>query len=230
MHAQLSAITKQFLKEANAEKAPAMKAYLLHQFEFFGLQTPIRRQLCKAHYKEYAVKNLGELELIVKEAWNLSQREYQYFAVELYSFHKKSWNKSSIQLMQYCLIHKSWWDSVDHIASEWLSDYFKQFPEQIIPVTDKWNQSSNIWLQRSSIMFQKAYKKNTNTELLSKYILHCKNSKEFFIQKAIGWALREYYKTDPLWVKKFVQQYQHELSPLSKREALKTFFRETKTE
>lgn len=122
-------------------------------------------------------------------------------------------------MMEFCLTHKSWWDSVDHIASEWLGSYFKQFPEKIAAVTGKWNRSDNIWLQRSSIMFQKSYKKDTDTVLLASYILHCKDSDEFFIRKAIGWALREYSKTDPGWVKKFVQQ--QALSPLSKREALK---------
>ena len=121
--------------------------------------------------------------------------------------------------MEYCLLNKSWWDTVDCIASEWLGPYFKMFPEKIQSVTLSWNTSSNKWLQRSSIMFQKAYKKNTDTELLVKYILHCSKSKDFFIQKAIGWALREYSKTDSEWVKQFVNK--NELATLSKREALK---------
>jgi 3-methyladenine DNA glycosylase AlkD len=86
-------------------------------------------------------------------------------------------------------------------------------------MTKKWNQSDNLWLQRSSIMFQKAYREKTDTGLLSEYINHCKGSGEFFIQKAIGWSLREYAKTDPKWVRSFVQKNQ--LPALSKREALK---------
>ena len=121
--------------------------------------------------------------------------------------------------MEYCIVHKSWWDSVDHLAGYCLGPYFKLFPHQLPAVTDRWNESDNMWLQRSSIMFQKAYKKETDVALLKKYILHCKDSKEFFIRKAIGWALREYSKTDPDWVIKFVER--HPLSPLSKREALK---------
>jgi 3-methyladenine DNA glycosylase AlkD len=121
--------------------------------------------------------------------------------------------------MEYCLVHMSWWDSVDGIASEWLGLYFKTFPEQIIPVTSKWIASNNIWLQRSCILFQKTYKKTTDIQLLGKYILHCSHSKEFFIQKAIGWALREYSKTDSNWVTAFVAK--NPLAPLSKREALK---------
>lgn len=219
MHPYLIPIEKKFRQQANAENAKAMKAYLLNQFEFFGLKTPERRALCKEHYKQYPVTDLKELETIVKECFSLPQREFHYFAIELLAYHKKLWNLSSIKLMEYCLLQKSWWDSVDGMASDWLGPYFKLFTEQMIPVTSKWNLSKNMWLQRSSIMFQKAYKKDTDTTLLSKYILNCAGSKEFFIQKAIGWALREYSKTDSKWVVQFVKQ--HLLPPLSTREALK---------
>lgn len=219
MHPYLVPITRAFRKQANAETAAGMKAYMLNQFDFFGIKTPERRRLCKQHYQTYPIKDLEELECIVKECFSLPRREYQYFAVELFSYHKKMWQASSIKLMEYCIVHKSWWDSVDHIASEWLGPYFKQFSQKTKTITGKWNRSDNIWLQRSSILFQKAYKLDTDTQLLSAYILHCKDSKEFFIRKAIGWALREYSKTNPGWVKKFVQE--QDLSPLSKREALK---------
>lgn len=219
MHPYLLPINKTFKAKADPVKAAGMKAYMLNQFAFFGIPAPERRKLSKAHYKQYPINDLKELEAIVKECFLLPEREYQYFGVELFAFHQKLWKSSSIKLISYCLIHKSWWDSVDHIASEWLGVYFKQYPEQIIPVTGKWNLSDNIWLQRSSIMFQKAYKKETDTQLLSKYILHCAGSKEFFIQKAIGWALREYSKTNAAWVSAFVKQ--HALPSLSMREALK---------
>lgn len=219
MHSYLIPITKQFKQNAHAATAAGAKAYLLNQFEFFGMYTPQRRLLCKAHYRDHPVKDLKELEAIVKECFTLDQREYQYFGIELFAFHKKLWQDSSIKLIEHCIVTRSWWDSVDHIASEWLGLFFKMFPGKTEPVTSKWNRSGNMWLQRSSIMFQKAYKKDTNTELLSKYILHHKGSKEFFIQKAIGWALREYSKTDPAWVQAFVKN--NKLSPLSEREALK---------
>jgi 3-methyladenine DNA glycosylase AlkD len=219
MHPYLQPITKAFQSNADTAKAEWSKAYLLNQFGFFGLQTPERRALCKAHYKTYPVKNYEELERIVRACFALPEREYQYFGIELFAHHKKSWQSSSIVLMEECILTKSWWDSVDHIASEWLGPYFKLFPEKIPSVTGKWNRSKNMWLQRSSIMFQKAYKKNTDTVLLSKYMLHHKDSGEFFIRKAIGWALREYSKTDPAWVKQFVKN--NKLSALSEREALK---------
>ena len=219
MHSYIIPISQKFKQYSNEGKANEMKAYLRNQFEFFGLQTPLRRKLCKEHYKQYPISGIKELESIVKECFQLPQREYQYFAIELFAFHQQLWTPACVRLLEYCLVHKSWWDSVDHIASEWLGPFFISFPEKKIPVTTAWNQSGNYWLQRSSILFQKKYKQETDTKLLSKYILNVCLSKEFFIQKAIGWALREYSTTDPDWVMSFVQQ--HPLSPLSVREALK---------
>lgn len=219
MHSCITGITEIFQQHANATRAVGAKAYMLNQFEFFGLVTANRRKLSKEYMKANTLTSQKELEIIAKECFNLPQREYQYFAVELLSFHKKMWQPSIIKTIEYCLVHKSWWDSVDHVALECFTYYFQTFPQQIIPVTSKWNTSSNIWLQRSSIMFQKAFKQKTDTALLSKYILNCSSSKEFFVQKAIGWALREYGKTNPKWVVQFVQQ--NTLPALSKREALR---------
>ena len=119
------------------------------------------------------------------------------------------------------ITQKSWWDTVDSMASDITGPYFQRYPEQIRPVTGGWNRSRNIWLQRSSLLFQKAWKKETDKERLASYILHLSKSTEFFVQKAIGWSLREYAKTDPDWVRSFVKSHQKELAPLSKREALK---------
>lgn len=216
----LQPITALFLQNANEAKAAWSKAYMLNQFDFFGFETVNRRKFSKDYMKQNSLTSLKDLETIVKECFKLPEREYQYFAVELMAFHKKLWKASTIKLLEHCTIHKSWWDSVDHLASECLTDYFRIFPEQIVPITSKWNNSNNMWLQRNSIMFQKAFKQSTDTELLSKYIINCKDSKEFFIRKAIGWALREYSKTNPTWVKQFVKE--NKLNPLSEREALKT--------
>jgi 3-methyladenine DNA glycosylase AlkD len=218
MHKYIQPVNKAFEQNAHAENAASAKAYLLNQFEFFGLKTPLRDSITKAYLKQSLAMDINEVETIVKELWSQPQREHQYFAIDVFAAHKKLWTPSSLKLIEYCITNKSWWDSVDGIASDWLGPFFKLFPNKI-SATKKWNESTNMWLQRSSIMFQKAYKKDTDTALLSAYILNCKDSKEFFIQKAIGWALREYSKTNPEWVKKFVAN--NELAPLSKREALK---------
>jgi 3-methyladenine DNA glycosylase AlkD len=219
MHPYIKPLKKQFTLCQDKERAIGAKAYMRNQFEYFGIEAKTWRQIVKTHIKANAVNAYSELPLIIMELWQLPQREYQYAAVEIMAAQKKSWEPVIIELVEYCIVHKSWWDTVDHIASELTGYYFKLFPGQAKPVTSRWNKSSNIWLQRSSIMFQKFYKKETDTELLGAYILHLAHSNEFFVQKAIGWALREYGKTNPAWVKQFVAD--NRLPALSSREALK---------
>ncbi|HTH32649.1 MAG TPA: DNA alkylation repair protein, partial [Lacibacter sp.] len=176
------------------------------------------RQLSKDYFKK-SLPPFHEVEIIIKDCWQHPKRELQYVAIELLYCYRKEWKKETINIIEYILTHKSWWETVDHAATALTGPYFKLFPAQQKRITTKWNKSSNIWLQRSSIMFQKMYKHETDAELLSTHILNLQRSKEFFIQKAIGWALREYSKTNPKWVQAFVKK--HSLSPLSEREALK---------
>ncbi|HLD52204.1 MAG TPA: DNA alkylation repair protein [Sediminibacterium sp.] len=208
-----------FEKAANEKEAKGMKAYMLNQFEFYGIKTPQRDSIVKAFLKINRIQKYTELEKVVKYMWSQREREWQYAAIDLLASHIILWRANVINLIEYCLVHKSWWDAVDGIGSDWFPKYFSLFPEKQNSITQKWNKSNNMWLQRSSILFQRSYKKNTNTQLLSNYILQHKSSKEFFIQKAIGWALREYSKTNSEWVVSFVEQ--NKLAPLSKREALK---------
>lgn len=218
MHPYLIPLIKSFEQHANAINAEGMKAYMLNQFDFYGLKAPIWRKLSKDYFKK-SLPPFEEVETIIKDCWQHPKRELQYVAIELLACYQKQWKKETISIIEYILTHKSWWETVDHAATALTGPYFKKFPEQRLQVTGKWNKSSNTWLQRSSIMFQKMYKKETDTDLLSKHILDLKDTKEFFIQKAIGWALREYSKTDEKWVQAFVKK--HSLSPLSEREALK---------
>jgi 3-methyladenine DNA glycosylase AlkD len=215
----LTPLKQAFEKAANEKEAKGMKAYMLNQFEFYGIKTPQRDVLVKAFLKTERIQQYNALEKTVKYMWSQEEREWQYAAIDLLASHIVLWRASTINLIEYCLTHKSWWDAVDGIGSDWLPKYFSLFAEQQIPVTQKWNRSNNMWLQRSSILFQRSYKKNTNTQLLAEYILYHQSSKEFFIQKAIGWALREYSKTNPEWVLAFLSK--NEIAPLSKREAIK---------
>lgn len=218
MHSYLIPLVKSFEQHADTVNAKAMNAYMLNQFDFYGLKAPVWRKLSKEYFKK-ALPPFEEADEIIKDCWQHPKREMQYMGIELLACYRKQWKKETVNLIEYILTNKSWWETVDHAATALTGPYFKQFPEQKIKITDKWNKSTNMWLQRSSIMFQKFYKKETDTDLLVKHILYVKESKEFFIQKAIGWALREYSKTDAKWVQSFVKK--HSLSPLSEREALK---------
>jgi len=220
MHPYLIEIKKIYAANADVENAKGAKAYLLHQFEFFGIKTPLRRKICKAFYATHPIKDHQALTALVKASFAEPQRELHYFAIELLGYHKKLWCKQTIPLIEWIITHNSWWDSVDSTNSFVISKYFLQFPEAIEPTTLKWNHSKNKWLQRMSLLFQLTYKNKTNPVLLAQYIEYTQFEEDFFIRKAIGWALRAYAYTDPKWVKKFVKTHPS-LSDLSKREALK---------
>ncbi len=219
-HPYLTAIKKIYAANGDATNAKGAKAYLLNQFEFYGIKTPLRRQICKAFYKTNPIKDHNELSTLIKASFGEPQRELHYFAIELLGHHKKLWSQKTIPLIEWMITHNSWWDSVDSTNSAVISKYFLQFPEAIEPVTSKWNQSSNKWLQRMSLLFQLTYKAKTDTALLSKYIEHTALEEDFFIRKAIGWALRSYANTNAKWVILFIKAHP-QLSNLSMREALK---------
>ena len=117
------------------------------------------------------------------------------------------------------ITEKSWWDSVDTAAKYLLGEYLIAFPNETNKVIDRFSDSENMWLNRSAILFQLSYKQKTNADFLFRECIKHAHSKEFFIQKAIGWALRQFARHDPDWVRNFVAE--RPLAPLSKREALK---------
>jgi len=195
-----------------------MLTYLRNQFEFYGLKTPLRRQLFKDTLEKTGKPSYNEHFEIAKELYAQPQREFHYCAIELSSFNKRNWDKRLHKHHEFLATHHSWWDTVDATNSIIGGSYFQKFPEEISQL-DLWNASDNIWLIRLSIIFQLHYKGQMNTERLAKYILPHIKSDEFFIQKAIGWALRNCSRFKPDWVKEFVAQTN--LKSLSKREALR---------
>ncbi|HMT28480.1 MAG TPA: DNA alkylation repair protein [Bacteroidia bacterium] len=216
-------IYKVLKKHSNEENAIPMKKYMRNQFDFFGIKSDERRQLCREYLNSNELPKGEELHKVVKELWEMPERELQYFAIELLIKCKKQWTLKDADFWEYLITHKSWWDTVDFLAGQVVGPWFLKFPDQIKSVTGKWNKSENIWLQRMSILFQLKYKKETDLKLLYKYIETLSESKEFFVQKAIGWILREYSKTDPHEVKKYIAE--NKLMPLSKREGMKVIER-----
>ncbi len=215
----ISLIINSFSSHANQKDAIPMKRYMKNQFEFFGIQSKQRRKLQREFMKKENLPALDQIEGIIKELWALPQREFQYFGMELLEKYVNKVDKEIATLFEYMIVTKSWWDTVDMIAARLVGPVFGRFNDLIVPCTEKWMYYGNMWLQRSAILFQLKYKKETDTELLFSYIQALADSREFFIQKAIGWVLREYSKTDPGAVVKFVNSTS--LAPLSKREALR---------
>jgi len=220
----ITVVEMTFSESAQKERADQQKKYLKNQFEFYGLTSPVRKSLQKQILEDYAMLSKEESYKIIKIFWQKPQRELQYFALELARKQIKNQESSDIELYEWLLLNKSWWDTVDFIASELVGKYFLKFPKKRNPMMEKWLLSGNIWLQRSAIIFQLKYREKTDVVFLAKTIHQLIESKEFFIKKAIGWSLRQYAKQNPNWTLKFVNQT-NILSGLSRREALKNISR-----
>lgn len=219
--AYISAIEEEFAKHANAERAAGAKAYMRDQFDYYGLSTPIRRAAEKAFHASHPSPPIGAMASIVHTLWKKPQRELQYFAMELCYQYRKSFPPEWMSLFEFMITHKSWWDTVDYIAPKLVASYFQLYPEMIGKKTTAWMKSENIWLMRTALVFQNLHKKKTDEKLLFALISDCMDQEDFFIRKAIGWSLRQYARTNPAAVKKFVKANEKLLSELSKKEALK---------
>ncbi len=219
MEIYINKLNVEYEKNANPVIAAGQKAYMKNHFEYFGIKSPLRREISKPFLNKEYLPSKKELENIVKALWDKPERELQYFAMELFWKCKKQIEEADIELMEFMVVNRSWWDTVDMIAGRLMGEYFRKFSEQRKEYVDKWLSSGNMWLQRSAILFQLNYKDKMDTELLSYVIRSLLGSNEFFINKAIGWVLRNYSKTNPDWVKGFADRT--ELHKLSRREALR---------
>ncbi len=219
MNSYLFPLEKSFRKNADPENAVPMAKYMKNKFAYLGIKTPLRRELMQDFFQHNGKPEIADLKNIVLDLWQLPEREFQYFALSLLRSYAMKVPEDFIELYEYLIVTKSWWDSVDGIASWLVGKHFMRFPHLKEPYIEKWMKSGNMWLQRTCILFQLGYKKDTDIVLLGGLIMSVADSKEFFLQKAIGWALREYSKTDQQAVINFVEN--NELAPLSKREAYK---------
>jgi 3-methyladenine DNA glycosylase AlkD len=207
-----------FEENRNEENAGPMKKYMKDHFPFLGIKSPLRKELEKQFFKETGILKEDFNQEFVEGLWEKDEREYQYTAITYMGKFIKKFPKDAIRFLEKLLTTKSWWDSVDSIAPL-AGEMARRYPELIDETLNRWSVDDNFWLRRSAILFQLKYKQQTNEELLYNYIVKNADSKEFFIQKAIGWALREYSKTNPESVRLFIEGNQ--LAPLSIREGSK---------
>jgi 3-methyladenine DNA glycosylase AlkD len=205
---------------ANSERSLAMSKYMKGLFVFHGIPTPLRREIQKKWYISTIKNSKIDARSVILDLWNQEERELHYAAIDLLIRQPiKFVQASDIEMMEFLITTHSWWDSVDLIASHYVGNYCRQFPKEGEKLIENWRKSDNIWLNRSCLLFQLKYKKETDFELLSSLIEQYQEKKEFFIQKAIGWSLREYSKTNPTAVQTFIEKVN--LQGLAKREGSK---------
>lgn len=214
---QVEVIQKQLEAVASAQDADKMSAYLRYQFPFLGVKTVARRKISKAFLKPYKGKPLNWT--FIEQAWASPYREIHYVAIDYLAMNKRSLTPHDLPRLQDLITTNSWWDSVDGL-DEIVGEIAFRYPE-VKSVLLSWSVSDNIWLRRVAIDHQLLRKQDTDTELLEKILVNNLGQTEFFINKAIGWSLRDYSKVNPAWVREFIATYEEHLAPLSIREARK---------
>ena len=222
MHYFVAPLTDIFRQHANPSKAKEMQRYMKNLFPFYGIQAPNRRALHKSWLKQATEQTFTSDKRwkLVHALWIQEEREFQHTCIDwIGSWKKQEWVVEDAYHLTWILTNKSWWDSVDIIATHFVGNYCKCFPHEGTQLIQSYRVSSNIWLNRTAILFQLKYKKETDLHLLEEICAQFEPNKEFFIQKAIGWSLREAGKTFPTEVKGIVERLK--LSGLARREALR---------
>lgn len=217
---EINALRHSLEASSDAENALAMSRYMKGHFQYLGIKSPERKAIAAPFLKSWAPLCAKNPEALVKALWNQNEREYQYIAMEFLARSKKDWNPHRLDLYHHLLVYKPWWDTVDMISATLVGGLIQKFPE-LEERMEEWNASGHLWLIRCSLLYQLKYGKDMDLERLSTNILRHSDSKGFFIQKAMGWSLRQAAKFHTEWVYHFVTM--NSLPALTKREALKHY-------
>jgi 3-methyladenine DNA glycosylase AlkD len=210
-------------KAADPSRAAGMQAYMKSTMPYHGLSMPQLRVICREVFAEHPIASCAEWQEAILELWrNAKFREERYAAIELLSVkrHRVCWSPELMPMLEEMITTGAWWDLVDGLAHV-VGELLRSHPRQVRPLMRKWSTDENLWKRRVSIICQNAFKKDTDLVLLYANIEPNLDDHNFFVRKAIGWALRAYAWTDPKEVARYVRAHEAELSGLSRREALK---------
>lgn len=215
-------ITNLLEATGNSEKAKYMHNYMKGQFSYFGIVTTERRMITKPFIQEAQNLNKEKLKALALELYRQPQREFHYVAIEIsVPFFKKNSEIEDLVFFEKLAKNNQWWDTIDIIAPKLMANYFLKFPDERISAINRWLKTKDRWLIRCALLFQLKYKTATDLGLLFDTILRIPPTDEFFINKAIGWVLRENTRLYPEAIIDFVRDNEAVLSKLSKKEALR---------
>ena len=213
-----SKLYEEMIQHKNEEQAQRMSKYMLNKFEYIGIKTPERRKIFKNFFSEYKSEEKIDWEFVNK-CWENKYREFQYVAADYLKNMKDKLTIDDIPKLKQLVLEKSWWDTIDNLDMTIGALALKD--SNVNKILLEWSLDENIWLRRIAIDHQLLRKEKTNTELLEKILKNNLGQAEFFINKAIGWALRDYSKTNPEWVKNFIEENKEKMAKLSIKEASK---------
>ena len=206
---------------ADADKAPQMQAYMKTDMPFFGVQTKPRRAVTAQAARDFPVTDLDSYEAALRELWDQPQRECKYAAIDLARRFKRFIVPAALPTYEHFIRDGAWWDLVDSVATHLVGGCVADCPEVMWPTIDAWISDGDLWIRRTAIICQERNRDATDVRRLFRYCAECRHETDFFIRKAIGWALRSYAYTDPRAVQDFLTRYGDELSGLTIREASK---------
>ncbi|MFE7184625.1 DNA alkylation repair protein [Streptomyces erythrochromogenes] len=216
----LERLTGAYAPAADPVRAEAMTAYMKHVAPFLGIPAPLRRELSKTVTKNTPRPSETDVAELALRCWRLPEREYHYFAVDYLRRHVGSCSSGLLPVARHLITTVPWWDTVDLLAAHTVGPLVAA-DSRLALVMDEWIGGEDVWLARTALLHQLRRKDATDTGRLFAYCRRQAGHPDFFLRKAIGWALREYAKTDPDAVRAFVDAERAVLSPLSVREALK---------
>ncbi|KUN16864.1 DNA alkylation repair protein [Streptomyces antibioticus] len=216
----LGRLTATYGAAADPARAEPMRAYMKDVAPFLGLTTPVRRALSRTVVEGTPRPDEADCTAVALRCWRLPEREYQYFAVDYLRRHARVLSSGFLPVARHLVSTVPWWDTVDLLAAHVVGALVAADPVLKADM-DAWIVDDDLWIARTALLHQLRYKERTDTERLFTYCLHQSGHPDFFIRKAIGWALREYAKTDPEAVRGFLAREKGRFAPLSVREALK---------
>ncbi|MEM9623851.1 MAG: DNA alkylation repair protein [Pseudomonadota bacterium] len=220
-----AALNEAFTQRGDPMRAEQQQAYMKSSMPFAGLAMPELRQTCKALIRLHPIDTSAQWQAAVLHLWHSAQVREQRHAALLLLAHRpyqRQWLQPDLlALARTLIVDGAWWDFVDPLATNHVGLLLEKFPEPIRPQVLAWTTDADVWVRRSSILCQLKFKAATDTELLHAAIQGSIQDNDFFARKAIGWALREYAKTDAPWVISYVDTHAASLSALSQREALR---------
>lgn len=218
------ALRRALADHSDADVAAGQFAYMKGIQPFRGVKTPQRRALLRECLATYPIDDFDSYTASVRELWNGRFREERYLALDL-AARVKRFRTGALPLFEGMLVQADWWDVLDPLAADLLGGALREKRNRLAQKARQWRRSDHLWTRRAALLVQLKYRNETDAELLFETVLKLGAETDFFIRKAIGWALREYAKTDPLRVRHFVQEHGRQLSPLSRREALRRLSR-----
>jgi 3-methyladenine DNA glycosylase AlkD len=211
---------------ADPRNAIRMAAYMKTSMPFYGVPKPARELICRELRKRFAVRNQKDYERAVLSLWKLPHREEKYFAIDVARTWRDFIVPDSVPLYRRMVEEGAWWDLVDEIAAHLIGAVLLHHRKEVAPLMDQWIEDPDLWIRRTAIISQLTHKDKTDHARLFRYSLAQAAEKDFFIRKAIGWALRQYAYTAPDRVRDFITKNRNRLSPLTYREASRVLIRQ----